>query len=143
MADIAASVPMANTYSIETVIAEKIDAILSLMELSSRMKDYYDIHYLANKFDFDGTILSRAIRMTFENRSHSFSVEQFEEVMRFDEDAIMQQKWNAFCRKINTKTDDFSTVLKTMSTFLTKPYISAVQNEECSSHWSAFKGKWE
>lgn len=35
--------PIINTYSIETTVAEKIDAILSLMEFSSRMKDYYDI----------------------------------------------------------------------------------------------------
>lgn len=40
--------PMINTYSIETTVAEKLDAILSLMEFSSRMKDYYDIYYLAN-----------------------------------------------------------------------------------------------
>ncbi len=38
--------PTVNTYSLETTIAEKIDAILSLMEFSSRMKDYYDIYYL-------------------------------------------------------------------------------------------------
>ena len=37
--------PMVNTYSVETTIAEKLDAILSLMEFSSRMKDYYDIYY--------------------------------------------------------------------------------------------------
>ena len=49
--------PTINTYSIETTVAEKIDAILSLMEFSSRMKDYYDIYYLANKFDFDGNVL--------------------------------------------------------------------------------------
>lgn len=40
--------PTVNTYSLETTVAEKIDAILSLMEFSSRMKDYYDIYYLAN-----------------------------------------------------------------------------------------------
>lgn len=38
--------PVINTYSIETTVAEKIDAILDLMEFSSRMKDYYDIYYL-------------------------------------------------------------------------------------------------
>lgn len=43
--------------TIETTIAEKIDAILSLMEFSSRMKDYYDIYYLSHKFDFDGKVL--------------------------------------------------------------------------------------
>ena len=50
--------PNVNTYSLETTIAEKIDAILNLMEFSSRMKDYYDIYYLANKFDFDGATCS-------------------------------------------------------------------------------------
>lgn len=38
--------PTVNTYSIETVIAEKIDAVLTLMDFSSRMKDYYDIYYI-------------------------------------------------------------------------------------------------
>lgn len=46
--------PTVNTYSLETTVAEKLDAILSLMEFSSRMKDYYDLYYLANKFDFNG-----------------------------------------------------------------------------------------
>ena len=53
-------------YSIETTVAEKIDAILTLMEFSSRMKDYYDIYYLANKFDFDGATLTEALKKTFE-----------------------------------------------------------------------------
>lgn len=60
--------PTVNTYSIETTVAEKIDAILTLMEFSSRMKDYYDIYYLANKFDFDGATLTEALKKTFENR---------------------------------------------------------------------------
>ena len=47
---------------VETTVAEKLDAILSLMEFSSRMKDYYDIYYLANKFDFDGKVLKMCIR---------------------------------------------------------------------------------
>lgn len=70
--------PTVNTYSIETTVSEKLDAILSLMEFSSRMKDYYDIYYIANKFDFDGEILTEALRKTFANREHSFTVEQFD-----------------------------------------------------------------
>lgn len=85
------------------------------MEFSSRMKDYYDICYLANKFDFDGEVLTEALRKTFENRGHSFTVEQFEQVMAFDSDEAMQRKWKAFCRKIDTKTDDYGVVLKTIS----------------------------
>ncbi len=72
------SSPVVNTYSLETTVAEKIDAILSLMEFSTRMKDYYDIYYLANKFDFDGAVLTNAMRKTFANQGHSFTTEQFD-----------------------------------------------------------------
>ena len=134
--------PTVNTYSLETTIAEKIDAILSLMEFSSRMKDYYDIYYLANKFEFDGKVLTEALRKTFQNRGHNFTVEQFKQVMSFDEDTAMQKKWKAFARKIDTKTDDYSTVLKTIKAFLTKPFTAAVGDKEFTEKWSAIHGEW-
>ena len=134
--------PTVNTYSIDTTVAEKIDAILSLMEFSSRMKDYYDIYYLANKFDFDGATLTEALKKTFENRGHSFTIEQFEQVMRFDNDEAMQKKWKAFVRKIGIKTDDYSTVLKTIKVFLTKPFTAAVGGKEFTPKWSANNGEW-
>jgi predicted nucleotidyltransferase component of viral defense system len=136
------TVPVVNTYSLETTIAEKIDAILSLMEFSSRMKDYYDIYYLANKFDFDGKVLSEALKKTFENREHTFMIEQFEQVMNFADDSNMQKKWKAFCRKIDTKTNDFITVLKTIKVFLTKPFTAVVKDKEFNEKWSAVNGEW-
>lgn len=137
------SAPTVNTYSLETTIAETIDAILSLMEFSSRMKDYYDIYYLANKFDFDGATLAEALRKTFENRSHTFTADQFEQVMAFDDDKAMQKKWKSFCRKIATKTDDYSTVLRTMKDFLTKPITAAVNAEYFNEQWIAATNTWE
>ena len=134
--------PTVNTYSLETTIAEKIDAILSLMEFSSRMKDYYDIYYLANKFDFDGKVLTEALRKTFTNREHNFTAEQFERVMGFDDDVAMQKKWKAFVRKIDTKTDDYSTVLRTIKAFLTKSFTAAVGGKEFTEKWSAANGEW-
>ncbi len=135
--------PVVNTYSLETTIAEKIDAILSLMEFSSRMKDYYDIYYLANKFDFDGKLLTEALKKTFKNRGHSFTIEQFEQVMGFDDDIAMQKKWKAFIRKIETKTDDYSTVLKMIKIFLTKPFTAAVDDAEFTEKWSVVVEAWE
>lgn len=126
--------PTVNTYSVETTIAEKIDTILSLMEFSSRMKDYYDIYYIANKFDFDGKVLSEALRKTFANREHNFSVEQFEQVMAFGDDSAMQKKWKAFVRKIGTKTDDYCTVLETIKGFLTRLFTAAIKGEEYASN---------
>ena len=135
--------PTVNTYSLETTIAEKIDAILSLMEFSSRMKDYYDIYYLANKFDFDGATLTKALQKTFENRGHSFTVEQFEQVLTFSNDDAMQKKWKAFTRKINTKTDDFRIVLKTIKAFLTKPFTSAVESNLFTENWKTQNFEWK
>ena len=103
-----------------------MDAILSLMEFSSRIKDYYDLFYLANKFDFDGAILAEALKKTFENRGHHFTVEQFDQVMAFGGDDAMQKKWKAFCRKIDTKTDDFSTVLRTIQVNLIERYLHSL-----------------
>ena len=134
--------PTVNTYSVETTVAEKLDAILSLMEFSSRMKDYYDIYYIANKFDFDGGVLTEALKKTFSNREHSFSPEQFKQVMSFGDDAAMQKKWKAFVRKINTKTDDYSTILKTIRIFLEKPFTAAVENKTFTECWSAANSKW-
>lgn len=134
--------PTVNTYSIETTVAEKIDAILSLMEFSSRMKDYYDIYYLANKFDFDGKVLAEALRKTFSNREHYFTAEQFDRIMGFGNDMAMQKKWKAFVRKIDIKTDDYSIVLKTIKAFLTKPFTAAVEGKELAEQWIAANSQW-
>ena len=135
--------PTVNTYSVETTIAEKIDAILSLMEFSSRMKDYYDIYYIANKFDFDGKVLTEALKKTFANREHGFTVEQFEQVIGFADDDTMQKKWKAFVRKIDAKTDDYSTVLKTIKAFLAEPFIAAVENKNFTAKWTASNNEWK
>ncbi|NLK65776.1 MAG: nucleotidyl transferase AbiEii/AbiGii toxin family protein [Tissierellia bacterium] len=56
------------TYSLESTVSEKLDAIISLMEATSRMKDFFDIYYLATTFDFDGRKLQEAIYETVTNR---------------------------------------------------------------------------
>ena len=133
--------PIVNTYSIETTVAEKIDAILGLMEFSSRMKDYYDIYYLANKFDFDGKTLTEALKKTFSNRNRSFTVEQFNQMLSFSTDDAMQKKWTAFCKKINTKSN-FDTVLKIINVFLLPPYKAAIEDKEYTETWSVRAQMW-
>lgn len=135
--------PTVNTYSLETTVAEKIDAILSLMEFSSRMKDYYDIYYLANRFDFDGATLTEALKKTFENRGHKFTIEQFNQVMTFGSDDVMQKKWKAFVRKIEAKTDDFSKVIGAIDLFLAEPIKAAVENTSFTAHWNATDNNWK
>lgn len=134
--------PTVNTYSIETTVAEKLDAILGLMEFSSRMKDYYDLYYLANKFDFDGKTLTEALKKTFENRGRTFTAEQFEQMLSFAADDAMLKKWTAFCKKINTESN-FKTVLDTIRSFLRPPYQAVVNGGEYEKTWSANNHIWE
>lgn len=117
--------PTINTYSLETTIAEKLDAILDLMEFSSRMKDYYDIYYLATHFEFDSDTLAEAMRKTFANRNHHFTIEQFNQVLAFGEDESMQKKWQAFAKKINV-IDDFKTILEDISNLLSIAFSRAI-----------------
>lgn len=135
--------PMVQTYSLETTVAEKLDAVLSLMEFSSRMKDYYDLYYLANRFDFDGATLTEALRKTFANRGRSFTLEQFEQIATYDSDDGMQKKWKVFVKKINTKTDDFKTILDAIQRFLWAPYRAAVEREEFRKQWKAEQNSWK
>ena len=134
--------PTVNTYSIETTVAEKLDAILGLMEFSSRMKDYYDIYYLANKFDFDGKTLTEALKKTFANRNRAFTIEQFDQMLSFSADDAMQKKWTAFCKKVDTESN-FDAVIETIRLFLLPPYQAAVDDKEYSKTWSAREQMWQ
>ena len=117
--------PVVNTYSLETTIAEKIDDILDFIEYSSRMKDYYDIYYLSKHFEFDSEILSEAMRKTFANRNHSFSKEQFDQVMQFGTNPEMKKKWHFFARKININDIDFEEVMREIKEFLEESFIKS------------------
>lgn len=121
--------PTINTYSLETTIAEKLDAILDLMEFSSRMKDYYDIYYLATHFEFDGDTLAEAMRKTFANRNHHFTMEQFNQVIAFAEDESMQKKWQTFAKKINCEITNLSIIIKKIESFLHISFEKYVSKE--------------
>jgi predicted nucleotidyltransferase component of viral defense system len=121
--------PTINTYSLETTIAEKLDAILDLMEFSSRMKDYYDIYYLATHFEFDNDTLAEAMCKTFENRNHHFTIEQFNQVIAFGDDESMQKKWQVFAKKTNCKIKCFSEITNEMRTFLTTSFKKYIVKE--------------
>ena len=62
--------------------------------------------------------------------------------MAFAENDAMQKKWKAFYRKIDTKADDFNTVLKSIKKFLTEPFTAAVENKEFEEKWTAVDGRW-
>ena len=100
-------VPNILAYSIETVIAEKMHAVIDLADQSSRMKDYYDLYNLLSKEKYDTDTLQEAIIKTFENRHTSYDANTMFFRRDFADNSQMQVRWKAFLRKI-TKEDDTS-----------------------------------
>jgi hypothetical protein len=60
--------PQILAYRPETVVAEKLEALVVLGDRNSRIKDYFDLHHLASRFAFDRTTLVEAVRRTFLRR---------------------------------------------------------------------------
>ena len=60
--------PTLLAYPREAVVAEKFEAMIVLGDRNSRIKDFFDLHYLASRFEFDRTTLAEAVRRTLECR---------------------------------------------------------------------------
>lgn len=60
--------PVLRTYPRETVVSEKLEAIVSLGMANSRMKDFYDLRALAREGRVDSEVLVQALRATFDRR---------------------------------------------------------------------------
>lgn len=128
--------PEIRAYSMETIVAEKLDAILYLMEASSRMKDFYDLYYLALSKNFDGEILKEAIYTTFKNRGHLHLIKNIHEVSQFKKIENTRNVWNRFVEKEIKVAIEFDNVID-MILELTLPICEAIEkNEEFSRFWS-------
>lgn len=60
--------PQVLAYPREAVVAEKLEAMVVLGDRNSRIKDFFDLHYLASHFSFDRAVMAEAIRRTFARR---------------------------------------------------------------------------
>lgn len=86
-------------YSRESLIAEKLQAMVYLGALNSRMKDFYDIWLLASHFNFDGAMLARAIGETFRQRRTMLPAMPVAFTDAFAADVDRQVQWAAFVRR--------------------------------------------
>ncbi|AFK85633.1 MULTISPECIES: nucleotidyl transferase AbiEii/AbiGii toxin family protein [Thermoanaerobacterium] len=91
--------PEVLTYSLESTVAEKLDAIISLMKATGRMKDFYDIYYLATTFDFEGRKLQEAIYETLSNRGTPYEKDSVTVISQLANDDAIQKRWTNFCKK--------------------------------------------
>ena len=131
--------PKLKVYSIETAIAEKFEAIVSLQLQTSRMKDFYDILFFAKHYDFKKDILIRAIKTTFDNRSTDLALSKniFED--KFTSDQNFQILWSAFLER--NKLENNKTFFEVVSQI--QSFIQPVFDSKTKNNWSPKKWEWE
>lgn len=89
--------PRVRAYPPETVVAEKLEAIVSLGIANTRMKDFYDLWFLAQTRKFNGDSLARAISATFSRRGTPLPAGvPIAMTDAFSRDREKQAQWTAF-----------------------------------------------
>lgn len=87
-------------YSLETVIAEKVQTLIARAEANSRMKDFYDLYTILQGGKYDAEILDEAIKATFKNRQTSYLNNHVVFSPEFAESQDLNTKWKAFMKKL-------------------------------------------
>ena len=118
--------PILGAYPRESVVAEKFQAMVSLGIANSRMKDFFDLWFLAKRFPFDGQTVCRAIGATFHRRKTPLPSEPpLALTQAFSTDEAKAKQWVAFIKK--NKLDARSTLEQVrafLSEFLLPPTLS-------------------
>ena len=134
--------PHLKGYSRESIIAEKLQALVFLGEINSRMKDFYDIHLLSKLYAFNGEQLQTAIQQTFDKRITVIP----EEVTAFGVSFITAKsmQWNAFLKNLgkDKPRQDFSECIEELKLFI-MPVLTAIRtNQTLSGNWNPQDYKW-
>lgn len=133
-------IPEVLAYTPESAIAEKFEAIVSLGYFTSRIKDFYDIYYMAENYEFLSDTLNTAIKATFNNRLTNIANYKMIFSPKFFEDANKNTQWIAFISRLGINSViTFGDCLKKIQTFLT-PILD--DNPE-HQRWSPENFRWE
>lgn len=136
--------PRLRAYPRETVVAEKLEAIVQLGMANSRMKDFYDLALLARQFDFDGALLCRAIRATFERRQTPIPTALPPGLTAvFAEDRSKQAQWMGFQRKTGARdVENLASAVNEVAAFLEGPMRAAAERSQFDLRWDAGGPDW-
>ena len=115
-------------YTRETVIAEKLEALVQLRMLNSRMKDYFDIWILLRHPELDQTVLRAAIERTFKNRKMEIDAAPIGLSPQFGTDPAKQTQWRAFLKRSALKDapEQLSVVVEELRAYFEPIFTSLV-----------------
>lgn len=130
--------PSVLAYSLETVIAEKLQAATVLYDVNSRYKDFYDIHQLAVNRTFQTNDLSTAMEATFARRGTSIADAHHLFAPKFTDDPGRQTQWSAFLRRTRQAAPgSFRDLMRDLSRFI-EPILSGA----AQGSWDPTERSW-
>jgi hypothetical protein len=130
--------PRLRAYRPETAIAEKLHAMVVLGSRNSRMRDFFDIHALAQRESFESAPLVDAVRATFERRRTAIPAEvPLALTAAFAQSAEKRAQWGGFIARsrLTAAPADLADVVDAVARFLL-PVIDAARGG------SGFKSRW-
>lgn len=122
--------PRLRVYPRASVVAEKLEAIVSLGMANSRMKDYFDLRALAREDVLDARLLADAIAATFQRRGTALPVDAPLGLSdEFARDAAKRAQWKAFLGKNRLDAPALDEVIAEVRRFVTEPLKLARQRK--------------
>jgi len=136
--------PVIRAYAKETVVAEKLHAMVDLGMANSRMKDFFDVWFLSRQFEFEGHSLIAAIRGTFERR-HTPIPEGLPMALTdtFARDPTKMAQWSAFLARSQVISTALSLpeVVSIIALFLAPAFEAITHRASSIGSWNP-GGPW-
>lgn len=130
-------VPIVRAYRRETIVAEKLEIMVTRGLANSRMKDYFDLFYLARNFAFDGTELTQAVSVTFQRRGTPFPERTPAGLSRdFAADSTGQARWRSFVQRAHLDLHPgFEEVIQAVQNFVWPPLHALEAGTHFDKQW--------
>lgn len=135
--------PVIRAYAKETVVAEKVHAMVDLGMANTRMKDFFDLWFLSREFEFEGAQLVAAIRSTFERRQTPIPGPlpiALTDAFAFD--GVKTKQWEAFLSRsgVSDASIVLPDVVAQIGAFLVPTIRAAKHGDAFARSWIA--GAW-
>jgi len=137
--------PRLRVYTRYTVVAEKLHAIVEIGYDTSRVKDFFDIHELARRFEFDGETLAASVRATFGRRKTVLPASVPAALQdEFAQDPGKLMMWRVFFRRtgLEGEAPTLADVVASLRLFLFPPLAAARDGTRFDQRWVPGKG-WQ
>ena len=136
--------PRLRAYRRETVVAEKVHAMVVLGSKNSRLRDFFDVQALGQREAFDGAALTTALRATFERRATPLPDGlPLALTQQFGRSTEKQSQWRGFLRRsgVAPHPGDLGTVVEGLARFLGPVLEAAAAGIDLRAVWKP-GGPW-